>query len=76
MPPAVGGALAGFLGAMWPFFMVLVLRSKVRVSLRRQLVERGIPICIRCGYDLRGQTEPRCPECGTPFAEGLLRRED
>ena len=20
--------------------------------------------CVRCGYDLRGLTEPRCPECG------------
>jgi hypothetical protein len=23
--------------------------------------------CVRCGYALRGLTEPRCPECGTPF---------
>jgi hypothetical protein len=23
--------------------------------------------CVRCGYLLRGLTEPRCPECGTPF---------
>jgi hypothetical protein len=23
--------------------------------------------CGRCGYDLRGLPEPRCPECGTPF---------
>jgi hypothetical protein len=23
--------------------------------------------CTVCGYELRGQTEPRCPECGTPF---------
>ena len=23
--------------------------------------------CARCGYDLQGLTEPRCPECGTPF---------
>jgi uncharacterized paraquat-inducible protein A len=34
--------------------------------LRRQLIERGVPICIECGYDLRGQTTPRCPECGQP----------
>lgn len=24
--------------------------------------------CGKCGYDLRGLPEPRCPECGTPFA--------
>lgn len=23
--------------------------------------------CLRCGYSLRGLTENRCPECGTPF---------
>jgi hypothetical protein len=24
--------------------------------------------CVRCGYDLRGLADPRCPECGTPFS--------
>ncbi len=24
------------------------------------------PRCRRCGYILRGLTEPRCPECGEP----------
>ena len=23
--------------------------------------------CHKCDYDLRGLSEPRCPECGTPF---------
>jgi len=23
--------------------------------------------CVRCGYNLKGLPEPRCPECGTPF---------
>ena len=23
--------------------------------------------CPKCDYDLRGQTEPRCPECGLDF---------
>ncbi len=22
--------------------------------------------CLRCGYDLKGNTSGRCPECGTP----------
>jgi len=25
--------------------------------------------CSNCGYPLKGLTEPRCPECGTPFNE-------
>lgn len=28
--------------------------------------------CATCGYDLRGQVEPRCPECGTAFDPGEL----
>jgi hypothetical protein len=27
----------------------------------------GARTCATCGYDLRGQVEPRCPECGTGF---------
>lgn len=47
-------------------------RSVVRRRLREQLAAKGVPICIECGYDLRGQNVPRCPECGTPFDETLL----
>ena len=25
--------------------------------------------CRRCGYNLKGLTEARCPECGTEFEE-------
>lgn len=53
-------------GAYWGY------RSRVRRCVREDLVMRGIPICIPCGYDLRGQSEPRCPECGTPFDAALL----
>lgn len=28
--------------------------------------------CSQCGYDLRGQTEARCPECGRPFFRRVL----
>ncbi len=30
--------------------------------------------CESCGYCLYGLTEPRCPECGTPFDADWLRR--
>ena len=28
--------------------------------------------CRSCGYNLRGLSEPRCPECGTPFDQNLV----
>ena len=40
---------------------------------RRYLQERGIAVCLNCGYDLRGQRDPRCPECGREFDANLLR---
>ena len=36
---------------------------------RRQVAGR----CRSCGYNLYGLTEPRCPECNTPFDETLLK---
>ena len=32
-------------------------------------------VCERCGYNLTGLNEPRCPECGTPFPPSLLQDE-
>ena len=34
---------------------------------RAVVLERAGFRCQRCGYDLRGQVEPRCPECGWEF---------
>ena len=44
-------------------YLLCCLRQ-VRASLRGQLLEKGIVLCARCKYDLRGQVESRCPECG------------
>jgi len=32
-------------------------------------------VCVRCGYQLRALTEPRCPECGTPFDAASLKSQ-
>lgn len=48
------------------------LRRNIRRHLRAKLAEQGVPLCIPCGYDLRGETEPRCPECGAAFDPALL----
>jgi len=39
-------------------------RRQVTLSLRKQLNDQGIPVCMRCGYDLRALQHARCPECG------------
>ena len=46
-------------GVVWRLF-----RQRTQHHLREKLVQLGVPICILCGYDLRGSTG-RCPECGT-----------
>lgn len=33
----------------------------------RLLNRKAARKCLCCGYRLHGLTEPRCPECGTPF---------
>ena len=55
---------AGSTGLLWCQHRFW-LRRLIQRNLREQLVARGVPICLECGYDLRGQVEPRCPECGT-----------
>ena len=57
--------LAGlaYIALLWAF------RKTFQHSLREQLVDHGVRICIKCSYDLRGSSE-RCPECGTKFETG------
>jgi len=47
-------------------FLIYLSRNDARRNLRSAMVQCGIPICIRCGYDLF-KTDPStpCPECGT-----------
>jgi len=40
---------------------------KARELIAAQDAEANPTRCSKCGYDLRGLSEPRCPECGTPF---------
>lgn len=54
--------------------LVALFAAPPAVWLLRRLIRRTGPSqdpdarpCQTCGYDLRGQKTPRCPECGTPF---------
>ena len=52
------------LGALYvPYLVVDYLLDEDR---RRGVLglERGQFVCMRCGYDLRGNESGRCPECG------------
>lgn len=77
LPPSVAGHVQGFVAGgvlvllLFHGYDMLWRRPALRL-LRRRLNELGRPVCAQCGYDLRGQTEPRCPECGRPFDRGLL----
>ncbi len=42
----------------------------------RRFVRHRSGRCVRCGYNLHGLTEPRCPECGTRFGAALPEWDD
>ena len=51
------------LGALFALFALYPALAFIRGPLRRwRRRKRGL--CIHCGYNLTGLTEPRCPECG------------
>lgn len=67
------GAIIAFITGM--VFMG-VTNSTIRKHIRMELVARGFTICVQCGYDLRGLTELRCPECGLRFNHAASSKVD
>jgi hypothetical protein len=58
-----------------PVFWFLIRwfhRRRFPILLRQKLIEQGVPMCLKCGYNLRGQPSDstRCPECWTTINEG------
>lgn len=41
-------------------------RRGARQELRAKLRKSGVPVCLKCGYNLTGNTTGVCPECGEP----------
>ena len=57
-------------GLMFASFMANRTSEMARRRVRRFLLQRGLPLCQACGYDLRGLASgasavPACPECGS-----------
>jgi hypothetical protein len=44
-------------------FAVICVRQEMRAQVKEQ--RRNTGLCTQCGYDLRGSTSDRCPECGS-----------
>jgi hypothetical protein len=59
--------------AMIPALLVVLLLFFAVVD-RAVLVERTGFRCRQCGYDLQGQVEGRCPECGSEFDLGEMAK--
>ena len=60
---------------LWiPAFMFGSSFLIVTRPIRRRRKRERLGLCLQCGYNLRGLTEPRCPECNTPFDEQLLNK--
>jgi hypothetical protein len=67
------GALLVFAGGAGVF--LFMLRMYMRPRLRAALIEGGVPICLKCGYDLRENETGICPECGYDSRRQIPRRE-
>lgn len=47
--------------------------NALRRGIRAYLCQHGQPMCLECGYNLRGLVTPRCPECGISYDPGRIR---
>jgi hypothetical protein len=54
--------------------MAVAVRRSVRRRVRKELSERGLPVCAACGYDLTGNVSGTCPECGQPSKHSLVKQ--
>ncbi len=62
---------------IWPIaalFAVALPGIELAHRLRRHRRHKH-GLCVKCGYNLKGLSESRCPECNTPFDERLLKKD-
>jgi hypothetical protein len=62
-----------FVLPLWiPFIAFCAVFAWFYRARRIRVMRRRTGRCIDCGYDLRGLTEARCPECGKEFNSQVL----
>lgn len=65
-----------FQAPFW-FLYAVLLSYPVLLLLKRTLFHtliKTLPnLCVKCGYNLSGLTDQRCPECGTSFSRLIAR---
>lgn len=79
MPPwnariGIGITLVGYTIAV-----AMGIRNDMPRSLRKSLLDLGVPVCLPCGYDLRAlpSQTTHCPECGKPLhAKAIAALQD
>jgi hypothetical protein len=59
--PFLGDRITSLLFVAPPFAAAILMFSKLY---RRRLRDTEYLRCLKCGYILKGISEPRCPECG------------
>lgn len=48
-------------------YQINSVRRTMRAEIRELVARCGSPLCLSCGYDVRGSPGSRCPECGAPI---------
>jgi hypothetical protein len=68
----------GLAGVVFWIILRWLHRADAPADLRRKLLKRGIPVCLACGYSLRGQppASAQCPECGAHLDEHVRQLID
>ena len=58
------------LGAMFVLCIAgLFWTDRKRVRRLESWLDQGVPVCLACGYPLRGLDSPACPECGAAWSQ-------
>ncbi len=58
---------------LWiPTLLFAMMFCIAYLPLHRRRKRKKLDLCVKCGYNLKGLSEPRCPECGKSFGEVMM----